>query len=302
MGYAFTVRATNVENISTANSVTLSVRDCNPPVLRDQTLRFQARAGAAFRGDLNTWVPGATARFQMVLGPSWITVAENGEISGTPSTAQTGNFRFLVNVTREGQSSVLTVTIDVAPDSIWVQAQLNLGRPVARTPYYFDLRTLVNRTTDEKLSFSVTQLPSWLTLSTTGLLSGTPGASDVGTFQATFTVTYDGGSQTAEGMGEVLRSEIVPIFKRDPINAGELRVGQSFSFSLAQYVATADGSPLRFAKLSGPDWLSVSADGRLSGTATAADPGFNSLIVTATTGTNISASVTVRVYVQSYPN
>src|ERR1035441_4680374 len=64
--------------------------------------------------------------------------------------------------------------------------------------------------------------------------------------------------------------------------------------SLADYVLDADSSStLTFGKISGPDWLSVGADGTLAGTPSRSDAGTNSWVVGVTNQFGLSAQTTL---------
>jgi len=71
--------------------------------------------------------------------------------------------------------------------------------------------------------------------------------------------------------------------------------------SLEAYASDPDLDSLTFAKLDGPAWLSVAADGSLSGTPGFADTGLNSFIVRVTDPSGASSDATLLVNVGSPP-
>jgi hypothetical protein len=77
-----------------------------------------------------------------------------------------------------------------------------------------------------------------------------------------------------ELIGEVI-SNGLPVFTADPINEITVTEGTAYSSTLADDAIDPDNDPLTFSKLTGPGWLSVAADGTLSGTPTSNDPGLN---------------------------
>ena len=74
-------------------------------------------------------------------------------------------------------------------------------------------------------------------------------------------------------------------------------MGVSYSASLLTNTTALSGEELRFAKLSGPAWLSVAVNGTLSGTPAATDNGINlfSVSLSDTNGLTSSAIMTINV-------
>ena len=68
----------------------------------------------------------------------------------------------------------------------------------------------------------------------------------------------------------------VPEFQSDPIVKPLAMVGEAYSNTLADVTMNRDLDPLTFSKLSGPTWLTVAADGALTGLPASADLGTNS--------------------------
>jgi hypothetical protein len=70
-----------------------------------------------------------------------------------------------------------------------------------------------------------------------------------------------------------------PVFTSDPINKINATEGAAYSSTIADDATDPDSDPMTFSKVSGPAWLSVAADGTLSGTPGAGDAGANSWTV-----------------------
>ncbi|MFM8358986.1 MAG: autotransporter-associated beta strand repeat-containing protein, partial [Verrucomicrobiota bacterium] len=91
-----------------------------------------------------------------------------------------------------------------------------------------------------------------------------------------------------------------PVFLETDFSKGQAVLGRTFAASLAGDVwdpNVAQGDVLAFAKLSGPDWLSVAAHGGLAGTPAESDSGTNVFSVRVTDSTARSAEATFRVVV-----
>jgi len=88
-----------------------------------------------------------------------------------------------------------------------------------------------------------------------------------------------------------------PVFVSDPVVKSSAVTGLPYAGSLAADAVDADGDTITFTKLSGPAWLSVAANGSLSGTPTAPDLGLNQFTVQAADGVDGSNSATMNIEV-----
>jgi hypothetical protein len=87
-----------------------------------------------------------------------------------------------------------------------------------------------------------------------------------------------------------------PTFNTDPINETDATEDSAYSSTLADDATDPESDPLTFSKTGGPAWLSVAADGSLSGTPANSDVGANAFTVqvTATGGSdNATLNITV---------
>lgn len=103
-------------------------------------------------------------------------------------------------------------------------------------------------------------------------------------------------------IGFVLRStgnvvvDSPPVFLSNPVVKPNATVGQAYSSSIAADARDPDNDPLSFAKVSGPAWLTVAANGALSGTPASPDQGLNSFSVRVT-ARGLSATATLNITV-----
>jgi hypothetical protein len=80
-----------------------------------------------------------------------------------------------------------------------------------------------------------------------------------------------------------------PSFNSDPITKPAAAIGQAYEQTLAGQASDPNGaSALTFAKVGGPAWLSVGANGRLSGVPSAADAGLSRFIIRVTDPTGLA--------------
>jgi hypothetical protein len=210
-----------------------------------------------------------------------VTLADNGNGTGTlASTAGAAAGTFALTLTAANgfgtdatQSFALTVDppVVVAPVALPAgQVGTTYGQTISASgppgPYTF---AVTSGTTDG------------LSLSSGGLLSGTPAAA--GTFM--FTVTATNG--TNESGSRVYTLTIDPAVAVAPMTLPDGRVGSPYNQVIS---ASGPPGPFTFAVASGtlPAGLSLSSAGTLSGAPTAA--GTSSFTVTATNGANESGS------------
>src|SRR5581483_8964687 len=137
---------------------------------------------------------GGTLTYTKITGPSWLTVASNGALSGTPTNSDVGVSSFVVRVTDSSgatDDANLYITVNNVNDApTWLTSPLTKPSVTRDQPYI--TYTLAADATDldipygDSFTFSKVSGPAWLSVAASGALSGTPGVSDVGT--DTFTV------------------------------------------------------------------------------------------------------------------
>ncbi len=120
--------------------------------------------------------------------------------------------------------------------------------------------------------------------------AGTPNLISSGNISLTGTVSQVRFTLTANQTGDtffvdnvsitgtpIIAPNIVPLFSSDPIAKTSAIAGSAYLGTLSGNASDPNSNPLTFSKLpGGPTWLSVAADGTLSGTPSATDAGLNS--------------------------
>lgn len=162
--------------------------------------------------------------------------------------------------------------------------------------------TLVGSATDadlDPLTFAKFSGPAWLQVAANGTLSGTPALADACTNTWQISVTDGTRFDTA----------ILQIY----VAAGPRWTGNNLTYANAeQNVAYAgllstniDGycgsATLTYAKVSGPSWLSVAANGTLSGTPDPTNVLANAFVVSVTDGIFPAANANVNIFVNGSP-
>jgi hypothetical protein len=96
-------------------------------------------------------------------------------------------------------------------------------------------------------------------------------------------------------------SNRAPVFVVNPFSEPAVNAGQAGSGTIATNALDPNGDTLSFAKVSGPAWLNVAANGGLSGTPFSSDVGTNSFVVRATDPGGLSGSATLNITVTPAP-
>ena len=200
-----------------------------------------------------------SATFTLASGvlPSGLSLATNGGLSGTPT--QTGTFSITVKVTdANGCTGTTGYTLTIVCQTITVtNPAVNSG--VAGSPFS---QTFTQSGAIGSATFSLASgsLPAGLTLSASGVLSGTP--TQTGTFPITVTVS-DANGCTGTGPTYTLTIACQTITVTNPsVNVGI--AGQAFSQSFTQSGGIG-ATTFTLATGTLPSGLSLAADGTLSG-------------------------------------
>ena len=150
------------------------------------------------------------------------------------------------------------------------------------------------------LVFSKNIGPDWLKVAADGTFSGIPTDSDAG--ENTFTVQVaDGGVVTDLRILKVNVENVnmPPVWMAETITKSTALIGGNYNSSLAENVTDPDNGDAvaSFVKVSGPDWLTIAANGSLTGTPLQSDLGENTFVIRATDTNGASSEATVIIIV-----
>ena len=215
---------------------------------------------------------GQALSFSITGKPGWASFsASTGRLSGTPGSGAVGTHPGIVISVSDGTASAalpaFTITVVAAN-----RAPLIGGTPatsvVAGQAYGFQPTT--SDADGDALAYSITGRPSWATFNTqTGRLSGTPSASNVGSFNNVLISVSDGIAISSLPAFSIR----VDAANRAPAISGSpptsVIAGQAYSFQPT--ASDADGDTLAYSITGRPSWASFNTQtGRLSGTPTSA--------------------------------
>jgi len=238
--------------------------------------------------------------------PTWATFdASSGMLSGTPTAANVGTSAAITISVADGKaiSELAPFTIQVTAASAPVTPPSDpptiTGQPVttvqAGSHYAFQPST-----TDPSggaLTFSITGMPAWAAFNTvTGLLSGTPASTNVGSYPS-IKISVTDGKNTVTLAAFTIQVTALPA--SPPANtppkitgtpATTVQAGSAYSFEPA--ASDADGNALTFAITNKPTWANFSTKtGQLSGTPASANVGTTSGIVVSVTDGKATVSL-----------
>jgi hypothetical protein len=232
---------------------------------------------------------GDTLRFTIANKPAWAAFdSMTGALTGTPPVSTVGTFALITISVSDGELIRSLPPFSIEVTAISDRAPSISGTPattvVASQPYSF---TPAGSDPDGgKLTFTISNEPSWATFdASTGQLSGTPTAANVGTFAGIVISVSDGQLTAALPAFSI---EVAASMNHAPTLSGSpaatVVAGATYSFRPA--AQDADGDKLTFSVQNRPAWATFNAaSGLLSGTPTTAQVGqFANIVITVTDG------------------
>lgn len=156
-----------------------------------------------------------------------------------------------------------------------------------------------NPTDIPTLSYSKVSGPNWLTVASNGSLSGTPGTADVGNNAFTIRVTDTGGLFSDGSLNIAVQPANRPPAFVNPLVRPDAVANGYYVQSLAGQASDPDAwATLSFSKISGPDWLNVSSDGKLTGVPKLTNLGNNTFRLRVTDEGGLWSEADLRIVVQ----
>lgn len=252
------------------------VFNSDPITLANATLSQPYSASIADKAsDAN----GDTLSFSKVSGPSWLSVASEGTLGGTPAQLDLGANSWMVQVA-DGNGGTDTATLNI---SVVDNATLSVDAGA-------DFTVDANVTGSAAVTLNATGTGNivdyiWKESSTR-----------IGTGQ-TITVSLAEGIHSIvvrvkDTFGNVVRDTVVvTVLPYDPGNSAPVfdaipaeSATEGIDFSTIVTASDVDGDALTFTKVSGTAWISVAANGSVFGTPGASDVGTASVMIEVSDG------------------
>lgn len=252
--------------------------------------------------------------FEIANKPAWASFSTaTGMLSGTPADANVGTYdgvrisvRDAVNVT-QGNAFRVVVNARPAPPPPGNRPPVISGSPstLVTVGQAYAFTPTASDPDGQTLGFSITGKPAWASFNTsTGRLSGTPGAGTAGTY-ANIGISVSDGAASASLPAfsiTVVATNRPPVIGGSPAISG--REGIAYSFTPT--ASDPDGNALTFSISNKPSWAGFStSNGGLSGTPPAGSAGSYAGIMISVSDGSLSASLpafTINVAANRAPN
>ena len=220
---------------------------------------------------------GDTVRLSIRNAPAWMSFAPStGEIDARPGASDVGTFPGITISATDGRATVelppFTVTVAAAPNAAPTlggtpSTAVTAGSPYAFQPNGFDAE-------GQALTYSIVNRPAWAAFSTTtGALTGTPTAADIGSHPGIVLSVSDGRQATSLPAFAIAVNAVPnapPRIGGSP--AATVVAGSVFAFTPT--ASDPDGQPLTFSIQNRPAWATFSpSTGTLAGTPARAQVG-----------------------------
>jgi hypothetical protein len=202
-----------------------------------------ADVGYAYSGSLtnNLFYTGSgPMTFSLVDDYTWLTVGADGSLSGIPLISNVGTNEFDVQVSTPDAGTVsatliIEVVINEAP--AFTTDPIVFNSTIAGEAYTNSIAGYAEDAEGDPLEFSKVDGPAWLSVSTNGLVTGTPGSSDLGLNEFTVQVEAIGGSDTAALTINVLDGAAMDIYEAEDAFYTNATVGSTaIGFTGSGYV------------------------------------------------------------------
>jgi hypothetical protein len=277
----------------------ITVQGITPPANTPPTISG-APAASVVAGNAYEFVPqaadpdGQTMVFSVTGTPSWASFdTVTGRLSGTPAAGDVGSHGPITIAVTDGAASASLAAFSITVTAGTPPGPSNRPPTIAGTPagavavsQAYSFTPSASDPDGQALTFSITNKPSWASFNTsTGRLSGTPAAANVGTTSNIVISVSDGAASASlpAFAVSVAANNRAPTIGGTP--ATSVIAGQAYTFTPT--ASDPDGQTLTFLITNKPAWASFSTStGRLSGTPAAANVGTTSnIVISVTDGT-----------------
>jgi hypothetical protein len=243
-----------------------------PSFTSDPIVKAAGTQGSAYSGSLGTDASdpdlGDTRTFTKVSGPSWLTVASNGTLSGTPLNANVGPNSFTVRVTDAAglsDDAVLNITVANVNDAPVFTVD-PITRAAGTEEAGYSAVSLSGTAADadagDAIAYSKTSGPAWLTVANDGTLGGTPPAGSAGTNNFVVRATDLAGAFGEAALSIEIQGATLPL-PWDDLTIGSGNLTGTTTFSGGIYTASGSGVLSGRSDSFGFTWQTLSGDGEI---------------------------------------
>jgi hypothetical protein len=238
-----------------------------------------------------------TLTFSIINCPPWAAFdTVTGALSGTPTTAQEGEYLGIGITVSNGSAAALpafSISVKAPTTTVPVIGGTPATQVTAGHAYVF--QPTAEDTSGRKLTFSVTNKPSWATFDgATGRLGGTPTAAQTGAYK-NIVISVSNSLASAALKPFTITVTAAPSGGSNPVTirgapATSVVAGAPYSFTPS--ATDPDGAALTFSIVNKPIWATFArGSGTLSGTPNSAQEGtYPDIVISASDGSS-SASL-----------
>ena len=287
-----TLRVTDSAGASDEKTFTLTINNVNDapeftftaPTSTDEDAAFSYQLTAS---DIDVDVVEETLTYESVSAPSWMNVSSSGLISGTPANQDVGDHEVTVKVTDSAGASdekTFTLTINNVNDVPVLEAISDTSAEEdAAFSYQLTANDIDADVVEETLTYQAVSAPSWMTVSSSGLISGTPANQDVGSHEVTVKVTDNAGASDEKTFTLTVNNvNDVPVLEAISDTSAEEDAGFNYQLTANDIDADVVEEILTYEAVSAPSWMNVSSSGLISGTPANGDVGSHKVTVKVT--------------------
>ena len=290
--YSVTVTATDTTGASGSAAFTITVSPAanTVTVTNPGSQAMTVGAAASLQITATDSASGQTLTYSATGLPPGLSISSSGLISGTPTTAGTYSVTVTAtDTTGASGSAAFTITVSPAANTVTVT---NPGSQAMTVGAAASLQiTATDSASGQTLTYSATGLPPGLSISSSGLISGTP--TTAGTYSVTVTATDTTGASGSAAFTITVSPAANTVTVTNP-GSQAMTVGAAASLQITA-TDSASGQTLTYSATGLPPGLSISSSGLISGTPTTAGTYSVTVTATDTTGASGSAAFTITV-------
>ena len=290
--YSVTVTATDTTGASGSAAFTITVSPAanTVTVTNPGSQAMTVGAAASLQITATDSASGQTLTYSATGLPPGLSISSSGLISGTPTTAGTYSVTVTAtDTTGASGSAAFTITVSPAANTVTVT---NPGSQAMTVGAAASLQiTATDSASGQTLTYSATGLPPGLSISSSGLISGTP--TTAGTYSVTVTATDTTGASGSAAFTITVSPAANTVTVTTP-GSQAMTVGAAASLQITA-TDSASGQTLTYSATGLPPGLSISSSGLISGTPTTAGTYSVTVTATDTTGASGSAAFTITV-------
>ncbi|MDC0564604.1 putative Ig domain-containing protein, partial [Alphaproteobacteria bacterium] len=295
--FSFELKGTYVDGTEFSKQIYLNVENVNDaPTIDNSPPTSVAQDSEYFHQFLFSDEEDAAQNLSVSLisGPAWLELSEDGLLSGIPENDDAGPETITVRVTDSAgviDERTFSLTVNNTNDAPVLEEILAPSSTDEDALFEYQLTATdidMDVDDDETLTYEAVNTPDWMSVSSSGLITGTPENDDVGAETITVRVT-----DSADATDERTFSLTISNTNDVPVLTEISAPSSTDEDALFEYQLTAtdidmdvvDDETLTYEAVNTPDWMSVSSSGLITGTPENEDVGAETITVKVTDST-----------------